>query len=380
MKMNGKRTAEIFLFGFTLLIFTLSVKAASFCVSSSAELQTALAVADSNNQADHIKLRFGVYTGPANGFVYSGLTENHDLEISGNWFTFNNDSCGSRILAGDPLGHSTLDGGNTASALNIIPGAVGDITISYVVFTGGNSDDFGGGLRLFPVTEYRGNVLIENNVFVDNKSEEAGAFYLGGGNRVVVRNNLFTENSSDNSDGSVVLWQESLAGIGASSGIYFTNNTVYGNSASIGHSTLFAGLSITVEGDSKAFLANNLIWANTDGNLRLNGTGYTYLFNNNFPHIPELILDVADEVSGNLSVVPVFEEGLLNFKPALNSALSNRGKRPPTLVHIPPHFDETWGLGTLDLSGEARVFGTSVDIGAIESDSLNDLIFADDFE
>ena len=88
----------------------------------------------------------------------------------------------------------------------------------------------------------------------------------------------------------------------------------------------------------------------------------------------------ADEASGNFSVTPEFEAGLLNFKPALNSALSNRGKRPPTFTHIPPHFDEAWSLGTLDLTGAGRIYGTTVDVGAIESDSLADLIFEDDFE
>ncbi|TDR17411.1 hypothetical protein [Marinicella litoralis] len=371
-----KYTSKMILLGFLGLLFLKPVHAASFCVSNGAELQNALAIADSNNQTDHIKLRFGVFTAPTGGFTYSGFTEDHDLEISGNWFTFNNNSCGSRILANDPLSHSTLSGNNTASALNIIPGALGDISISYLVLTEGNAGDFGGGLRLFPLAEYLGNVLIENNVFIDNTADEAGALYVVGGNRLVIRNNLFTENQSDSSTGSVIISQQNSVGTGDSPGVYFTNNTVMNNFASVGHTNLFAGTSIKVYESSSAFMANNIFWANTAGDLSLTGDGYKYLFNNDLG----VVIGAADETSGNFSVTPEFETGLLNFKPALNSALSNRGKRPPTFTHIPPHFDELWSLGDLDLSGAGRIYGTTVDVGAIESESLSDLIFEDGFE
>jgi|GEM_PF-909489 len=375
--MNRKINCQLCLLGGFWLLFASTVQAASFCVSSSLELQNALTIADSNNQADHIKLRFGNYIAPGNGFVYSGLTENNDLEISGNWFTFNNNNCGSRLMAGDPFNYSTLDGNNTASALTIIPGASGDITISYVVFTHGNSDDFGGGLRLFPVAEYLGDVLIENNVFFDNASEDAGAFYIGGGHRVVVRNNLILNNVTNSSAGGLMINQESSGGAGSNSGIYFTNNTVYENSAAIGHSLLFGGLSVWVEDSSQAFIANNILWGNSEADLALSGSGYKYLFNNDIGFISGAN---ADEASGNFSSTPEFEPGSLNFKPALNSAVSNRGKKPPTFTHIPPLFYEQWSLGSNDLIGQARVYGTRVDVGAIESDSLSDLIFEDDFE
>ncbi|KAA3648965.1 MAG: hypothetical protein DWP95_02490 [Proteobacteria bacterium] len=375
--MNRKISFKLFLFGSFWLAFAGAVQGATFCISSSAELQAALAIADSNNQADHIKLRFGNYIAPVNGFVYSGFTENYDLEISGNWFTFNNNNCGSRILAGNPFNHSTLDGNNTASALTIIPGASGDISISFVVFTNGNSDDFGGGLRLFPLAEYLGDILIENNVFFDNISEDAGALYVGGGHRVVVRNNLMLNNVTNSSAGGLMINQESSGGAGSDSGIYFTNNTVFENSAAIGHTLLFGGLSVWVEDSSKAFIANNILWGNSEADLKLSGSGYKYLFNNDIGFISGVS---ADETSGNFSSPPEFEAGTLNFKPALNSSVSNRGKKPPTFTHIPPWFDERWSLGTYDLSGQARVFGTRVDVGAIESDSLSDLIFEDDFE
>ena len=374
--MKRKITDHLTMYALFCLMFAGSIQAASFCVSTSAELQTALSIADSNNQDDHIKLRFGDYMAPVNGFVYSGFTEDHDLEISGNWFTFNNNSCGSRILAGDPFNHSTLDGNDSASALTIIPGASGDISISYVVFTHGNSDDFGGGLRLFPLAEYLGDVLIENNVFFDNTAEDAGAFYLGGGHRVVVRNNLMLNNITNSSAGGLMINQESGGGAGPNSGIYFTNNTVYENSAAIGHTLLFGGLSVWVDDVSKAFIANNILWGNSVGDIKLSGSGYKYLFNNDMG----IINGSADEESGNFSSIPEFEAGSLNFKPALNSAISNRGKKPPNFTHIPPWFNESWSLGSLDLAGEARVFGTTVDVGAIESDSLSDLIFEDDFE
>jgi len=374
--MNIKHTFKKILMGLLRLTILSAVHAATFCVSNGEELQNALALADSNNQPDHIKLRFGVFTAPTGGFYYEGFTEDHDLEITGNWITFNNNSCGSRILANDPLAHSTLSGNNAASALNIIPGAVGDISLSYLVFTEGNADDFGGGLRLFPLAEYLGDVLIENNVFINNTADEAGAMYVVGGNRVVIRNNLITENHSDSSSGSVIINQQNSVGTDTNPGVYFTNNTVMHNFAAVGHIQLFAGTSIHVYEASSAFMANNIFWSNTAGDLSLGGDGYKYLFNNDLG----TVAGSADEASGNFSVTPEFEAGLFNFKPALNSALSNRGKRPPTFTHIPPHFDEAWSLGTLDLTGAGRIYGTTVDVGAIESDSLSDLIFEDDFE
>ncbi len=360
------------------VMFTGSSLGTTFCVSSSGELQTALATADSNNQADHIKLRTGEYVAPTNGFVYTGLNENHDLEISGNWVDTSSDMCGIQLIPNDPFDRSTLDGNNQNSALNIIPGASGNIRISNLVFFNGYSDDFGGGLRFLPLTQYMGNVLIENNVFFDNQSNEAAALYIVGGHRLIIRNNLVTGNNATSSLGSIYIGQENSGGQLEVSGVYFTNNTVIDNSSVIDTDFyLFAGVNIWVEDASRAFITNNLIWSNTEGDLVLDGNGYKYLFTND---IGTMYGVSPDQDFGNFSVIPVFEPGQLNFKPALNSALSNKGIAPPIITHNPPWFNESWNLGMLDIAGQARITGGRVDVGAIESDSLQDFIFADDFE
>ncbi|WP_395373904.1 hypothetical protein [Marinicella sp. W31] len=361
----------------SLLMFTQASQGTTFCVSNSVELQTALTTADSNNQADHIKLRIGEYVAPVNGFVYTGFNEDHELEISGNWSTLVNDDCGIQILSNDPFDRSTLDGNGLNSALNIIPGSSGHIRVSNLVFFNGHSDDFGGGLRILPLTEYRGSIFIENNVFFDNSADQAAALYAVGGHRIIIRNNLVTGNHSDSSLGSIYIGQESSIALLEVSGVYFTNNTVIYNGASIGHDSLFAGVKIWVEGASRAFITNNLLWSNSAGDLSLQGSGYKYLFTNVFGGWTGTS---PDESFGNFSEEPIFEKGNLNFKPAINSALANRGIMPPTITHNPPWFNESWNLGLLDLAGQGRVFGSRVDIGAIESDSLSDLIFSDDFE
>ncbi len=371
-----------------VLLFTLvtDLHAETFCVSNGEELRTAINIADSNGESDVIKLKTGVYDVLNSGLRYSGVNENHDLEISGGWIAVNNDECGM-VMLGNTLvfGRSRLfpdfSEDPDFSLLTINTGTAGNVSVSNLSIDGGESfDSDGAGLDINLSFEYSGQVLVENNVFRGNSSVKGAALnieglFLGTGSTVVIRNNLAYNNESNspfyinlnNSSG-----QENI-------GAYVVNNTVYDNRGYGGGSLVEkAGLKVRVNGSSRALLANNLLWGYDingaeDSDLLLEGTGYKYLFNNDIGVLGGI---TADEVSGNFSAPPVFVGDPLNFIPAPHSVLINAGKMPPSSQQNPPLFNENWDLGTLDLAGNQRVFGSTVDVGAIESD----LIFVDGFE
>ncbi|WP_395373905.1 hypothetical protein [Marinicella sp. W31] len=361
-----------------------SLHAETFCVSNGKELKAAINIADSNDQSDVIKLKIGTYDVLNFGFRYSGVNEDHDLEISGGWVSDNNDECGM-IMLGDTLvfGRSRLFPfvDTDFSLLTINSGSVGNISISNLSIDGGESfDSDSAGLEINIDSGYSGQVLVENNVFRGNSSTKGAGLkieglFLGEGSTVVVRNNLAYNNESE----SPIYINLGNASGQENMGAYIVNNTVYDNRNYAGGSiSERGGLKVKVNGSSRAFIANNLLWGNYNNgingsDLMLEGTGYKYLFNNDIGVSGGVS---ADEVSGNFSVPPIFDGNPLNFRPAPHSAMINAGTMPPNSPQNPPLFSENWELSTLDLAGNPRVSDGTVDVGAIESD----LIFIDGFE
>ncbi len=88
----------------------------------------------------------------------------------------------------------------------------------------------------------------------------------------------------------------------------------------------------------------------------------------------------ADSVSENFSLAPMFTDPpSLDFTPSPESPLIDRGKNPPILAPNPP-FNEDWSLGGVDLIGDLRLQGVRVDVGALETFPLPDMIFVNSFE
>ena len=351
--------------------------ATTYCATNSAQLQKVLTLASGNGEDDTIRIATGTYPVPAGGFSYDTLVPGGDegnLMISGGWTAFFENPCGQQLTETPWL--TVLDGDETERILDLGIRSDSSLDVRLLTFLDGNAvgdqDEFfgkGGGIRVRHSPNFTGVMRIERNVFYHNAADIGGGLHIADGNaqgtgRVYVVNNLFISNQSRYENNGA-----SAAFISLPHGhIYLTNNTAMYNSAE----GLSGGFMLAY---SNILAANNNIWANDACDLNLDmfySDDRARLDNNN---IEDLCGDPPTAAYGNISVEPEFEGGILNFTPVYYSPLVNAG-RPPPSVGTPPFF---WYLTDLDLSGEPRVVGPRVDIGALESQEA-ELIFVNGFD
>ncbi len=357
----------------TILILLISqpIYAAEFCVTTSAELQSAMTSAQINNQHNLIKVAEGLYLTPGSEFKYTEDT-GWDLEISGGWTEFFGNPCGQQ-LSGNPW-NTVLDGNSTTRIMNISSGGNSEISISNLTFiNGGNATlSSGGGLRFWSTNfvAHTGKVTIERNIFINNQAEIASAVtFFSSGERSYFRNNIFTLNNTTDGSFSIDIHQD------LNSGIYFTNNTVFNNSGDASEN--YGGLRIFTTASSDALVANNILYGNGNRDAHVSGTGDVYLKTNDL----DIYFGTTPvESIGNFSAPPQFVPAAFSYTPASYSELLNKGTKPCSICPLPIPFDEFWVLGLVDTFGDSRVQHDRVDIGAVESPHESELIFISRFE
>jgi len=374
-------TALAFMLGATAALVSPPLAAASFCVGNSTELNQALNAAQLNGEDDDIRIRVGDY--PTNnpsvqtdGEFTHNMEGGFDLTLSGGWSDFNGIPC--LINLADP-DETTLDGLGTNGVLEVRGSAdsSGRVTIRNLSIVRAQVDQFSSGLYLsMPSSEFSGEVLIERVQFSGNQGQQGSALRVIGGDKVTVRNSVFVFNRSENGKGVA-----SIAG--GDIRLYFINNTFMYNfhdlpsAGANDASALYFGFSLpgTLP---QVLVANNLFWANDTPDLYTSVSGIFHLYNNNLLQR----VGQADFEAGNLSVDPQLVNAPLDFTPALGSPMIDQGYPEPTPpIPFPPPFLSDWSHGSGDHynSVVGRVYGNSVDIGAVESPFL-DSIFSDRFK
>lgn len=326
--------------------------AATFCATTPAELEAALATAASNGQHDAIRIRIGNYDVSNVDLVYDPPAEDFDLDISGGWVAFFENPCGVRLA--DPW-QTTLDGGGQRRILRIaIDESLSDVSIRQLVFLDGHVDPgLGGGLEIHYGADAGGTVVVERNVFLLNSAAQAGALSIQGPTLEKVTNNLFVLNEAGTRAAAVL----STTGL---FGVSFTNNTVLSNTHTNSNQPTISF------GAGRVFVANNNFWDNDGYDASLGSQGDRFAYNNNYG---ELQLAGGEILENNLSVEPEYESGLFNFTPVRNSPLVDAGREPAGSSPL-------WDLTETDLNASARLVGPHVDIGAFE----NERIFVDGFD
>ncbi len=362
---HGRGPTAIAALGLALTgLFAAALHAATFCVHSSAQFQSALSSAENNNQDDVIKVAEDSYNAPSGGFHYATFAQPgddyHDLEISGGWYDLFNFAC---------LGHhntpfqTVLNGSGTGPVMSLIMRAQSNVTVRFLTFTGGNAgDEAGGGLSLFAGDAgYQADWIVESNAFIANNALFAGGLNASGNQtastaHLKVANNLFLLNHGTQGSGAAELVLDNAAGI------YFTNNTVLANSSDF----LGFGAVYLATGNAYLLVANNNFRDNDNDDIyaTADGSGYGLLHNNYQSRGGSL----PTQSEGNINVDPQYQHGpLFDYTPARNSPLVDAGFSPSPFA--------PWHLSDSDLEGAERTVG-QVDIGAYEEER----IFADGFD
>jgi len=175
-----------------------AARAATFCVSSTGELQTALTTAASNGQHDTIQIVQGTY-GSVGMTLFS---EAYNLTLEGGYGT----GCSPRTV--DPA-NTVLDGGNASQVMWLNANVKVDFTVDGLTIRNGKLTGglMGAGLRAQTVSG--GNVTLKNDVFSNNSTESkgGGAFIYGpnvDGGAVTVSGCTFTGNSANQGGGLYV--------------------------------------------------------------------------------------------------------------------------------------------------------------------------------
>jgi len=249
--------------------------AATFCVSTSAELQSALTVSGTNSQGDSIQVKQGTYNG---NYVYAS-TESFGVTIEGG---YSNALCTLRDV--DPA-NTVLDAGGSGPVLVFsAPDVLADFAVDGLTLQNGNVNSHGGGL--YAVTD--GTVTLTNNIISDNIASNYGggiffrSYYTG---TVTLTNNIISNNSAANEyggggyfyskHGTVTLTNNTINNNYAYSGggyiinskhgtVTLTNNIISNNSAASG-----SGGGGYFSEDGTVTLTNNII----SDNIASNGGG-----------------------------------------------------------------------------------------------------------
>ncbi|MGA7296322.1 MAG: hypothetical protein WBW92_02265 [Rhodanobacteraceae bacterium] len=340
-----------------------SVRAATFCVHTSAELQSALQEAKLNGQDDTIRIATGNYPAPSGGFVYWAIEvfdqDDFGLDISGGWVDAINIPCLLQVQ--DPL-QTVLDGASSEQVMRITVREHGNVSLRLLTLANGMAlGSHGGGLELSSGSGFSATWTLERVAFISNQSQNGGALYIhqtsaASSARIRLINNLFVLNHATVNSGAAHVVLD------GGTGIYATNNTVVDNSTD----GIVGGLSIGGSGTVR-FIANNNLWDNDGADLEVasGSSGYQLLHNN----IGLRLGSTPGQASGNMAVQPEYQSGLFNYTPTRNSPLVDAGINPP------PINLGYWYLSVRDMAGAVRRIG-NVDIGAFEQDR----IFANGFQ
>lgn len=327
------------------------------------DLQAALAAA---SNGDEIWVAAGVYAPTTTGDrtvsfamkngvgIYGGFAGTETLRSQRNWTSNVTTLSGDIGTAGDAADNSYHIFNNTElNATAVLDG---------FIISGANSsnasypDNMGGGM----VNNYSSPTLA-NLVFSGNSANNGGGMYNNISSPSLT-NIIFTGNHSITWGGGILNNQ---------SGLILTNVVFIGNSGHIGGgmynnnsqptltNVTFTGNNATnhgggmVNSSSNTIIHNSILWGNT-ANWNPNISNY-----DSTPTIDNSLVDVdplfADAANGNLH--PIFSS------PARNAG--NNAFLPADLTDLDGDGNITEQI-PYDLSGDPRVFGANVDIGAFE--------------
>ena len=329
------------------------VCAATFCVSDSVGLESALQTAQTNGEDDFIQLAPGTYVPSADRFQYAS-SENQSLTISGGFATASGMPPCSLQLQGAQW--TRLDGAGSKIPLSVsMTGTSGSVQVDDLTVQNGAAVGFVPPLNISGAGGWTGDITLDRVVVRNNQTTFAVASLGTDGGIVRVRNSAFFDNASSDATGIVVALLSNHAPPGMA--ILFDSNTVARNG--VPATSTRAG--VNVSGMAGVELTNNIVWDNGGTDVRLSQGGSAQLDHND---IGSVGTNGVVTTTNPFHVDPKFA-GPLDAQLAPTSPLRDVGLNP---------LSED--LGLWDAIGAARIVFGTIDVGAYE---VQDVIFADGF-
>lgn len=314
------------------------VCATEFCVSTEAELRTALATPQAAGRNDAIHLVRGVYHTGGTPFQYT-QTSAHSFQIDGGWSpgcTQQNRRGGSTILDGDGTSGVFSAGVAQYTATEY------EFRVENLTFQNGNAAT-GANVDLTTQTQ---TTWFRYNIVRNNRGSAGLALNMGGstGTQRHVSNSLFVANGGT----------QVVAGPGHTA---FVNDTFVGEGVSArgvpGHSTL-----------SYVYVANSLFRGQTDYDLSIGYEGGSTWTHTDY-------CSTYSEFSLMTYPVACASTSTTFGGPGYHLAASAAADLDQGASDLPSPID------TYDLDGNPRVSGAGIDLGAYER---GESIFNDTFE
>ena len=250
-----------------------------------------------------------------------------------------------------------------------------NVALSNVIFSGNKSVGTIGGGGMY--NQGGNNITLSNVVFSGNTGNRGGGMRINNSNYVILSNVVFSGNVSTGIGGA--------ANIRDGSNIFLINVIMWGNTgvACTGTGTGFKG-NMTFCTDIQPTISHSLIqgcgasggsgdsaWATGTSSCGVDGAGNIdgdrtandYL-TSNYP----MFVNAAD-ADGLDNIFGTADDGLrlTTGSPAINTGSNNNPRYVSSSSTPPTNMEFLFKTGTLDLAGNARIVGSSIDMGAYES-------------
>ena len=312
------------------------------CVNNASDFRNELVNAGTggiNNDADnHINLAVGVYQINDTIFQYASA-KTFTLDITGGY----NSNC-TKVLTQNPI-YTVLSGVGSSNVI-LQSDSMGDVSIRFVTFTGGNTDNPNDGSALSMNTGGdTGEIIIDNDIFTANTVGDVVS--IGGSSLVQLDSSLFYDNSGSG-----------LRVVNVAK-FFAINNTFAQNAFSV-----YALAVEMKDSGSGANLGNNIFFDAVDNEVLFGSFGTAHLANNVMPSDVVNRFTTDGAVVQEVDALPIVD---IQFVSSTDFRLQATSPGIAAGTLTPPNYTQPGGaLPTLDVEGNARTFNGAVDVGAYE--------------